>query len=218
MSSVGDVVAQLREVVDRLDRTVVAAGRAQTDLTDGHATFTRAGQGSNHPKIRLAITESDTAGAKAGRISRLLAEAAGHLATYINIIAPGAAPSRESATHSGPSGEELVRDAAKRASIFRKASRATTRNAEQVGDYAKSFADFIDAVRPKGTTSQVQRPEAPPANPPHAPGDTAQSLAVTAAILVAGALHLFDRFMQKRKESRDRPESTPRSDSSHGEG
>lgn len=218
MSSVRDVVTQLREVVDRLDRTAVAASRAQTDLTAGGASLTRAGQGSNHPKIRLAIAENDTAQAKAGKVSRLLAEAAGHFTTYIGIIAPGAAPSRDTATYAGPSGEELVRDAAKRASIFRKASRAMTHNAEEVGDYAKSFADFIDAARPKGTTSQVQRPEAPPANPPPAPGDTAQALAVTGAVLIAGALHLLDRFKQKREESRDRSEPTPRPDSTHGEG
>jgi hypothetical protein len=218
MSSVGDVVAQLRAVVERLDRTAIAASRAQTDLIAGCASLTRAGQGSDHPKIRLAVTESDTAGAKAGKISRLLAEAAGHFTRYIDIIAPGAAPSGNIATYSGPSGEELMRDAAKRASIFRKASRAATHNAEQVGDYAKSFADFIDAARPKGTTSQVQRPEAPPTNPPSAPGETAQALAVTAAVLIAGALHLIDRFKQKRKESRDGSQSTPRPDSPDGEG
>ncbi|MEQ4306245.1 hypothetical protein ABNF97_33510 [Plantactinospora sp. B6F1] len=219
MSSVGDVVAQLREVIERLDRTAMAAKRAQTDLTTGHSSLTDAGRGSDHPKLRLAVSESETAGAKAGKIARLLAESAGHFATYINIIAPGAAPAREQATDSTPPGEEIVRDAAERASIFRKASRATTHNAEQVGDYAKKFADFIDAARPRGATSQVQRSEPPLAtSPPPSHGETAQALVVTSAVLIAGALHLMDKFRQKRKENRDRPKGTPRTHSPHGEG
>ncbi|MFY1690173.1 hypothetical protein [Plantactinospora sp. WMMB782] len=213
MSSVGDVVAQLREVIEQLDRTAMAAIRAQQDLTSGHSSFTDAGRGSDHPKIRLTISEAETAGAKAGKIARLLADGADHFAAYINIIAPGAVPPRGQATNSAPSGEEIVQDAAKRASIFRKASRATTHNAEQVGDYAKKFADFIDAARPKGAKAQIQQQEPPPAaTPPPTHGETAQALVVTSAVLIAGALHLVDKFRQKRKDNHDRATRAPRTD------
>jgi hypothetical protein len=108
MTSVGDVVAQLREVIERLDRSVTAAGRVQAEAAQAQSSFTEAGQGTDHPRIRQAVMESRTAGEKAGKVARLLAEAGSHLAAYVNVIAPGSAPSRDQAL---PTGDQLVREA-----------------------------------------------------------------------------------------------------------
>jgi hypothetical protein len=88
-SSVGDVVAQLKAVIERIDKMAVASAHAQADAGDSHGFYTEAGQGTNHPDVEIAVTNSREAAEKAGEVARFLTDATSSLATYLNQIAPG---------------------------------------------------------------------------------------------------------------------------------
>lgn len=110
-ASVGDVVAQLRAVLECLDAAVVTTLRAQADADQATAHFTEAAKGTDHSKIRAAITASHTASEKTARYARLLAKANESLTTYLNTIAPGSVPTHQAADDVTPSGERLVAEA-----------------------------------------------------------------------------------------------------------
>ncbi|MFY1697413.1 MULTISPECIES: hypothetical protein [unclassified Solwaraspora] len=90
--TLADVVAQLRTAVERLDQAAVGAARAQADLDQAHQHLTTAGTGSNHNEIRDAITEAETAAAKAGRLGNLLAKSAEAFSRCGNCLIPGSMP------------------------------------------------------------------------------------------------------------------------------
>jgi hypothetical protein len=56
MSSVAEVISQLRDLIERLDQTAMAASRAQAEAAQSHRLFAEVAQGSEHPKIREAVT------------------------------------------------------------------------------------------------------------------------------------------------------------------
>lgn len=216
--SAGEVVALLHRAIEHVDRASITAKRAQADAEQAHFLYMGVAHGTGHPRIRQAIDESRIASDKAGKVARLLAEAATHLANYVNLISPGSMPTNVTSVGGAVEGDEIVADARRRASRFSRATRRVAENAEHAGDYAKKFADFLDAARPKGTTANAQRPEPPPAAPTlGTPGDAAQSLVVTGAAMIATALKFVD-IATKKREQRERSERVSRSDPPDGQG
>ncbi|MBF9135083.1 hypothetical protein I0C86_40100 [Plantactinospora sp. S1510] len=209
MSSVGEVVAQLREVIERLDRSVVAAGRVQADAVQAQSYFAEVGQGTDHPRIRQAVGESRTAGEKAGKVARLLAEAGSHLAAYVNVIAPGSAPSRDRATDSLPTGDQLVREAEDKGNnadrfIRRHVKKAdqtegNLQNAEAVATEGLKKLVKIYKSQPGSTGTHAPAPQPPPIDRPQVehPG--------TAMVIAAGAAAVgVRRIWIKIKDRRER--------------
>ncbi|MFY1689472.1 hypothetical protein [Plantactinospora sp. WMMB782] len=205
MTSVGEVVAQLKAVVERLDRAVVTAGRGQTETGQARDLFAEVGQGSDHRLIRTAVTASSEAAAKSGKAARLLAEAAGHLAAYANVIAPGSAISKDQATDAGPSGERLVSEAERVERGLRGFSRRVAQKAESAGEAGKKLVDFLAESKPSGTASTTQQLPPTPRNPTTAgtPGDAAEALVVTAAAVVAVALKSASLRRKRKEPKRD---------------
>jgi hypothetical protein len=213
MTSLGDVVAQLRAIIEHLDQSAVSAGRAEAEVADAHASFTQAATGTDHADIRRAIDEGRAAREKAAKVARLLANAADHLATYINVIAPGAAPTRSSEPESVPSGEQLLQQSDRAANSFRRLSKRVMQNAESAGETAKKLTDFLNAARPQGTSATAARPEPPPqATPAVAQGDAAQALIITGAAVVAAALNAASMRKKRKERERDRSKQLPRPD------
>ncbi|MEU3454029.1 hypothetical protein ABZ671_10545 [Micromonospora sp. NPDC006766] len=192
MTAVGDLVAQLLAVRGKLDEAAVTALRAQADAEQALAHLTEVGRGSSDQLLRGAVADAEVARDKAGRYARLLADAARHIGTYVNVIAPGAAPSGPAAEDAAPSGERLVTEAEVRG---RRADIAWRKQLQKAGDTedsiksaeasAKEVFKFFKQQHPNqggsatGSTSPQQAPaqDRPQVDSP-----------VTAAIMAAGAL------------------------------
>jgi hypothetical protein len=206
MTSIGEVVARLLQAIEAIDRAAINADGARNESELSHKSFVEAGQGTADPRMRAAITESRTASEKAGKVARLLSEAAGHFTAYINIIAPGSATSPPDAM---PSGEELVAEAAareRRASRYhRKASEAVANNAEKIQKAEQATTELVsiikDRIRPGDAQANVATPAKPPLTPPQAPrsghpiADT-----VLAAAAVGVAVRAVAQSIKKRRE------------------
>ncbi|MGW0432875.1 hypothetical protein ACWDV4_10060 [Micromonospora sp. NPDC003197] len=139
-ASVGDIVAQLRDVRERLANAAVTAMRAKADTDQAHSRYAEVAQGTNDPLIKRAIDEIHTASDKTAKYARLLEGARSLLAAYSNKIAPGSAPGQESLDAPMPSGEQLVEEVGERFSARRGAGaflRKSMRNAENLKDAAK---------------------------------------------------------------------------------
>jgi hypothetical protein len=222
--SVGDVVAELRAVLDRLDSAAITATRAQADAEQAHRLYSEAAQGTDHPRIRQAVVDSRTAGEKAGKMARLVADAADHLTAYVNAIAPGSMPDRTSVA--GPSGEELVQDATKRSESRRNVDaffKTAVRKVEDVQDTGKTFTElteqgfkiFGNRSGPSGgVASGTGTPSSAgqPAPPPKAEvSDTVGNLLVV-GIVVGVAAHRFGKLVNKgfvRLRHREDKDRTP---------
>jgi hypothetical protein len=116
-ATIGEVVAQMRVVIEQLDSAVITCSRAQRDASQAETRYRDAGGGGGHPRLREAMAESRIAGDKAGKAARLLAEATNHFSTYLNIIAPGSVPDRRPSEAALPSGERINREAETRAPL-----------------------------------------------------------------------------------------------------
>ncbi|WP_406067033.1 hypothetical protein [Micromonospora sp. NBC_01638] len=135
--SLGDVVAQLRGAIDTLHSAAVVARRAQADAEEANAHYTRGAQGSGHPELTGAVTESKTAAEKAGRLARLISEAADRVGAYSNAVAPGSAPNTRPSDSATPSGEDLLAETVERESARKNVASflsTMTRKAEDVQD------------------------------------------------------------------------------------
>jgi len=174
MTSVGEVVARLQQAIEAIERAAINADGVRNESEQSHGSFVEAGRGTADPRMRAAITESRTASEKAGKAARLLSEAARHFTAYINIIAPGAGPSRDAASNVMPDGERLVSEAADRESrLARFHRRAVQFLADREGDFKDveqfsrdSVAAFRDRLRPGDAQASVGTPsQAPPAQP-----------------------------------------------------
>lgn len=109
-ASVGDIIRRLGTVIGELDRVSMRTTAVQLDAGRAHECFVNAGVGSRHPYLETAKREAQTAAEKAGRVARLLAEAATALTTYAEHIAPGALASHASSPPTGlPSGDEVIK-------------------------------------------------------------------------------------------------------------
>lgn len=189
------------------------AKRSQSDAAQAHVAYVRVGRGANHPLVNHAVADASTAAAKAGKTARLLAEAADHIAAYVNIMAPGSVPTKASAPDAMPTGESLIETAG---SVTSRADSFLRRAASQVGDVkdaasattkavtdgTKSALTFVKGPRPSGSAATSQ--------PVPARSDTPQSVthedavsAVTVSIIGAAVVgraaldHIKRRRMRK---------------------
>jgi len=214
MSSIGEVVARLRQAVERIDRAAVSTAGARSEAELSHRYFVEAGRGTADPRMRAAITESRTAGEKAGKAARLLSEAADHICAYIEIIAPGAGPSRDSATDAMPDGKRLVNEAADREARFAKFHRRTNQFlADKEGDLKEfeqlsreAVSAFRDRVRPGDVQASVGTPKQAPAQPrasnsQHPVTDVLLAAAGLALVARAGVEKIRD--IRRRRSQRD---------------
>ncbi|MFI6758762.1 hypothetical protein ACIBF5_06405 [Micromonospora sp. NPDC050417] len=213
MSSVGDVVGQLRAVIERLDQITISASRAEAEVADAKTSLTQAATGADHHEIQSAISEATTAAEKSAKVARLLATAAKHLSNYVNVIAPGSAPKQSSSSESMPSDEQLIQQGDQAATNFRRFAKRVVQNAESAGETAKKLTDFLNASRPQGTAQTLTRPE-PPSQAASAvvSGDAAQALVITGAAVVAAALNAASMRRRRKERERERPEQLPRPD------
>ncbi|MEV4494263.1 hypothetical protein AB0J84_00945 [Micromonospora arborensis] len=169
--SLGEVVAQLRSAIDTLRSAAVVAMRAQADAEEALAHYSQAARGSKHPQLTDAVTDSRTAAEKAGRLARLISEAADHIGAYSNAVAPGSAPTQQPTDAATPSGENLLTEAVERESARRNVASflsTMTRKAEDVQDNTqKSVAaarEAFEIVRgPQGPSGAQQAGTTTPA-------------------------------------------------------
>ncbi|MGI5145926.1 hypothetical protein ACQEVC_05920 [Plantactinospora sp. CA-294935] len=209
MSDIGGVVAQLRVITERLDGSAVMASRVQAETREANAQFTEAGRGTAHPAIRQAVSESRTADEKAGKVARLLSEAAGHLAAYMQVIAPGSAPSRHRASEGPPSGEHLVREAEDKGGNVDRFIRRHVKKADQTeGNLQNAETVATDGVKklfsiykgkPGSTGTETSAPQPPPIDRPQVEHPA------TAVIISVGAAAVgIRRAWAKMKQRRGR--------------
>lgn len=193
--SVGDVVAVLKAAIDRLDGAAVQAMRAQVDAEEAHRRLASAAHGAGDQRMVRALADTSEGGAKAGKMARLLAEGAEHLANYVNAIAPGAA-SRSTPTEAAPSGDQLVSDAERRSrkadAVWRKQvkrAEGTEGNLQKVEDGGKKVVEYLKQLSPPGQTSTgtAARPPTPAQERPQVDNP------LTAVVMAAGGLAVVAR-------------------------
>jgi hypothetical protein len=164
MSSLAEVVAQLQAAIEQLDAAAVTSMRAQADAEQATGHYTEAARGTEHADLRQAVSASQEAGAKSGRMARLLAQAAGHFATYVNTIAPGSIDARKAGEAAQLSGEDLVQDTVRRKDRQRRVDSylgQAVRKSEDIQDKTKTGTSVtvrvLNALReefgPQGTVS-----------------------------------------------------------------
>ncbi|GAB3841122.1 hypothetical protein GCM10029963_11420 [Micromonospora andamanensis] len=225
------VVAQLRSAVDQLDSLAVQATRAATDVAEANARYTAAGQGSDHPTLRAAVTGSRTGVDKAHRLARLSSEAARNVAAYLNAIAPGSMPQASAALSGPPSGEDLTADSDRRDLGRAKAGGFLTRSlrrADDAQDMASSTTEALqpwakalrDMNGPSGTQSSGTATPTAPAPTPRPKIDGAEAaghlvvVGLLAGVVVARATRLIRRWTAKDDKGEGR--NAPRPDPSSG--
>ncbi|WP_326561273.1 hypothetical protein [Micromonospora sp. NBC_01796] len=205
-ASVGDVVAQLRAVLESLDAAVVTALRAQADADQAKAQFTEAATGTDHSMIRAAITASQAASEKVARYARLLAKANESLTTYLNTIAPGSAPTHQASNSATPTGEQIIQGAEQRARRADLAWRKQVQKADDAQDSLKTaetnakdvFKYLKQQTNPPGESSTgTVAPEPPPAQ------ERPQiDHPITAAVMAAGALAVVAKSIWNHGKNR----------------
>ncbi|MGC4874823.1 hypothetical protein ACLQ26_00955 [Micromonospora sp. DT43] len=185
-SLLAQVVAQLRSTIDRLDALAVQANRAATDVAEGNARYAGVGRGTDHPKLRAAVSQSRTGADKALRIARLSSDAARNVADFLNVIAPGSAPQSAAAASGPPSGEDLLADSDRR-DIARAKARGwvnrSLRKADDLQEHAANATDktqklikvFTNPNGPSGTQSTGTGTPTVPASAPRARIDGAEA-------------------------------------------
>ena len=224
--SVEEVLAQLRAAVGQLDTAAVTALRARADAEQAQTHFTEAAEGSDHPKIKAAVTDSRTGAEKAGKVGRLISEATRHIAKYANHINPGSIPTDRATESATPSGEELVSDAFRRASArsgvgallskmtsgaddLQDSARSNTEAAQHIIDAFRHRNDPSGAHPTSGTTEVVLQPQ--PADRVEAP-EVASNVVLIG--LVAGLMiqqtQVRFRKARERLNTRDREARTER--------
>lgn len=205
-SSVGDVVAQLLAAHERLAAAAITANRAKADAEQASTHYTEAAQGSDHPKLKAAITAAGTAGAKSDKVARLINEARDQIAAYINHIAPGAAPTDHSPAEAFPDGQRLVDEASRAANRARRISQRSAQNAESVGDLAKKVLEYFEAARTPSTAGTTQGPKLEPTVKigRGLDADEAQAIAIVAAAALAAAMQAVGRRRERKERRSDK--------------
>ncbi|MEW2428273.1 hypothetical protein AB0877_09685 [Micromonospora sp. NPDC047644] len=158
--SIGEVVAQLRSAIDTLHSAAVVARRAQADAEQANTHYTHAAQGSRHPELTGAVTESKTAGEKAGKLARLITEAADRVAAYSNAVAPGSAPTTQPSDSATPSGEDLLAETVERDSARRNVASFLSTMTRKVEDVQENTQKSVAAAREAFTI--IRGPQGPP--------------------------------------------------------
>ncbi|GAB3848531.1 hypothetical protein GCM10029963_31540 [Micromonospora andamanensis] len=190
--SIAELVAQLLAVRGKLDAAAVTALRARADAEVALARLVEVQRGSSDNRLRTAVADAEVARDKAGRYARLLADAARHITTYVNTIAPGAAPTEPAGDDASPSGERVVTEAERRG---RRADIAWRKQVQKADDTEDSLKNTETSAREVfkffkqhgdgqgGTTSGTTSPGPTPGQDrPHVDNP------VTAAVMAAGAL------------------------------
>ncbi|WBB96921.1 MULTISPECIES: hypothetical protein [unclassified Solwaraspora] len=208
--TVAEVIAQIARASTGLSSAAATALRAQQEVTDAHQSLSAASAGASARAVTNATTEWKTAADKAGKVARLLIEAAGHLNAYANRIAPGSAPTEP--TLAGPTGEELLADTTRRSESRRGVGSfldRLARRTEDVQDTAKTTAELGDsglnilrdlATPPPGSQSTTGTSAPTVAftdtRPKLEAGDAAGHL-VVAALIAGLAARRADRYIRQ---------------------
>ncbi|MEU7752130.1 hypothetical protein AB0B57_19905 [Micromonospora sp. NPDC049101] len=166
--SLGDVVAQLRSAIDTLQSAAVVAHRAQSDAEEANAHYAQAARGTRHPELTGAVTESKTAGEKAGKLARLISEAADRIGDYSNVIAPGSAPATQPSDSATPSGEDLLAETVERESARKNVASFLSTMTRKVEDVQDNTQKSVAAAREAFTI--IRGPQGP--SGAHQPGTT----------------------------------------------
>jgi hypothetical protein len=154
------VIRQFRQVISDLDRAATVAETARKHAEEANTHYVEVGRGTEHPRINQARYESQTAGQKAGKVARLLSEAARAFEEYVNLIAPGAIPRKESSPEAAPDSARIL-DTTRQGS---RSSRLLGRvgavpNADDGLQHAKKLGNAIqDATLPTGTATPKSTP------------------------------------------------------------
>ncbi|MCX5066849.1 hypothetical protein OOJ91_13440 [Micromonospora lupini] len=193
------VVAQLRSTIERLDAVAVQANRAATDVAEGNARYAGVGRGTDHPKLRAAVSQSRTGADKAHRIARLSSDAARNVADFLNVIAPGSAPQSAAAASGPPSGEDLLADSDRRDLKRRSFLERSVRRADDIQEHvsagtdalqkgAKALRDFDGPSGTHSTGTGTPSVPGPPARPKIDGAEAAGNLVVV-GLLAGVAAH-----------------------------
>ncbi|MFY1700725.1 hypothetical protein ACN28G_03080 [Micromonospora sp. WMMA1923] len=204
------VVAQLRTAVDQLDALAVRAAHAAGDITQGQDRIAQVGSGSGHPALRAALGQSRTAADQAGTVGRLASSAAGHLARYANVIAPGSIG--EPGEYTIPSGEDVVSESESRGSKAEAFLRRHVKKAEStegnLQDAEKAVTaglrDLAQQVKggPGSTATSTTQPHpATPADRPQLDHPVASVIMAAGAVVVGlrGLWNVTKRTRERRR-------------------
>jgi hypothetical protein len=187
MTSVKDVVQQLRVAIGKLDQAVVTAERAKVDAEEAYQRFAAAGKGSDHPQLNKARAQALLAIEAADRATRLYTEAAQAYARYINHISGGSVPERRGTRQAMPTGESLVNEAESResraAKFHRKATEAVADQQEDMQKFEESSRQIARAIR--GAPGPDHAQPGVGSNPTAGPAQPAESQHPVADVMIA---------------------------------
>ncbi|MFV2021513.1 hypothetical protein [Micromonospora sp. LOL_023] len=200
------VIAQMQRAKDQLTEAAVTATRAKADFEEAHKLYSQLSDGSANPDIRRAVSEAQTAAAKAGRYANLLDRAQRHYQTYFAKVAPAAGFKEPSGM---PSGEMLLSDADRRRS---RQGAFWKRQVQKADDIQDAFANaethakavFRSLPEPPGATSS----NPVKVEPAHGVDRVEVDNPITAVAMAAGAMAVAARSMWKdAKKRRERKRS-----------
>ncbi|MFF0234323.1 hypothetical protein [Micromonospora sp. NPDC005254] len=185
-SLLAQVVAQLKSTIERLDAVALQADRAAADVAEGSARYADVGRGTDHPKLRAAVSQSRAGADKAHRLARLSSDAARNIADFLNAIAPGSVPQSTAAATGPPSGEDLLADNDRRDLARAKARGWVNRSLRKADDLQEHAANATDKTQklikvltnpkgPSGTQSTVTGTPTVPGSAPRARIDGAEA-------------------------------------------
>ncbi|GAA0923458.1 hypothetical protein [Virgisporangium aurantiacum] len=213
MTSVEDVLTQLKTVIAEIDQAVVAVMRAKAHVTDAHAAFNEAGTGTQDTDMRSAITGADTGGKDLRKVAVLLTQAIQDFADYADIIAPGSGLGSRS-DDTMPHGERVVAESEEHGADrwFRRTSKKADEVKDSVAEVgkpieggAKTWSKIVrsktgDAPAGSGVP-QTAVPHSQAPTQPHSSAADATAAVVAAALaaVVAGKA-----IKQRWKQLRDR--------------
>ncbi|MFF5217614.1 hypothetical protein [Micromonospora sp. NPDC000442] len=156
---IAQVVAQLNSAAQALDTLAVQAIRAQADIEQATGHLSAGGMGSSRPEIREAVRGSRAAATNSGRLGSLNSDAAGHLADYINEIAPGSATRRDAADGASPSGEDLLAESERRELSRKNVGTFLNRQVRKADELQDQAASTTSAIQQ--TAKVVRNPNGP---------------------------------------------------------
>lgn len=206
MTSVEDVLTQLKAVIAEIDQAAVAVMRAKAHVSDAHGAFTEAGTGTQDTDMRNAITNADTGGKDLRKVAVLLTRAIQDFADYADIIAPGSGLGGQSNEDLMPSGERMAREADEGEGGFGAAIRRTTHASDEIREKAKGVVDFATKVggrHPGGTTTTTSSAKPPPPQSSPTVGDHVGNILVVglaAAVTVKGITDKFRKWRRSRDD------------------
>jgi hypothetical protein len=205
MTSVEDVLSQLKTVIAEIDQAASAVMRAKAHVSGAHAAFNEAGTGTQDTDMRSAISSADAGGKDLRKVAVLLTHAIQDFADYADVIAPGAGIGGRPNDDVMPSGERIIRESEDRRSKFGAFVKTTTQSSDEFGEKAKGIVDFAARVggrHPGGTATTTVQPAQPPPQPPPTAGDHAGNILVFGLAAAVVAENIRDRLTKWRLKRR----------------